>query len=937
MLSQLSSNKKVVGLLQNQLKHTLLLKSNFTPNGIKNSSLNRIQLRFFNNGSNNDDNKNITIKASDENKNDSIESKENNEMIFDSTEVESNFDEDIDNPKPLPFFENIKKEAEKKKKINERIYQFPNNPEKIFSNTKMKTIGMKDILYNDLPTKSFDSRLIKYEENKINLDSLPYIYNQNTLTEIQLLCEGLLNPSIKTNVRNIPSQNSRLLLLSCPIKGSDIYLKNIALHTAKKIKANFLEISNEDLFHRISGNVMKAMPFIETEEMLKKRNANNEPKERRAEPPINNVFSMFNEKRTVYDKGNGTKVPYPIFRNYEDAKGNPMVLLNKFSPWPRKDIELNRFIQETWLELYPQFNKISNDKPLIVFYDDLLSLFNNSMDKQDIYDGLTSIADIWSMIRNQDILIIAPSTPTFQKKLEKPNNNNNRFGPIFDETSQGFRAPDIDAEKPAPKNRMFDEGKDKVETNPIEFNTILDSFVGVTVVPVFPSFQKDADFKKFRSVIDKDYRKLLRQYNLRELDIAAKAAHCIIPKEELERLESPGHGMYLEEKMLTPSEIERLLLISMAKVKEPKKELEITKLAVTDIQKADNILLSSLQSQQYLKDGLEYISLFKNPKDRFTLNKYENRILKECLVLPSNIKTTYNSIGGLKKTKEIMNELISLPLKRPDLFKTGILKEVTTGILLFGPPGTGKTLSARAVAAQSGANFLNIQMSNIQSKWVGENEKNVKAIFSLSRKLAPCVLFIDEIDALLQTRKGEFTPHYMVNTLNEFMQEWDGLVSENEGVIVIGATNRPFDLDEAVLRRLPRRIFVSLPDKESRKEILDILLKDEVVGKTKEERNSILEHVAEITKQWSGSDLKNLCIATALNAIKLQIIDKHKENDVNRVIEKEHFDMAIESGDIVPSLNEKTSILIQLQEWNSKYGTGADAGGYCGHSTVFGF
>jgi len=493
---------------------------------------------------------------------------------------------------------------------------------------------------------------------------------------------------------------------------------------------------------------------------------------------------------------------------------------------------------------------------------------------------------------------------------------------------------------------MYGDNREVIESRKVEFDTVLDKYVGANVIPVFPSFKKEVEFEHFRKLISEDLKKVVRKYNIKELNVAARAANCELPLNELENLKSPENGgLYIEEKLLNPSEIERLLLVILSKGSkgvgmEPiptTNKPVVKKIELSDIMGADKVLFNTYQSQQFIKDGIEYLNIFKNPKDRYTLNKFENRILKECFIFPSDIKTTFNSIGGLKKTKVIMNELITLPLLRPELFKTGILKETTTGILLFGPPGTGKTLTARAVASQCGANFLNIQMSNVQSKWVGENEKNVKAIFSLARKLSPCVLFIDEIDALLQTRKGEFTPHYMVNTLNEFMQEWDGLNSQNDGVIVIGATNRPFDLDEAVLRRLPRRIFVSLPDAEAREEILDILLKDEIVGHSKEERKEILAYVASKTDQWSGSDLKNLSIASVMNAIRQQIIEPKKLKEVTRVVEKQHFDMAFDSGDIVPSLNEKTGIIIQLQEWNAKYGTGAEAGGYSGHSSVFGF
>ena len=531
-------------------------------------------------------------------------------------------------------------------------------------------------------------------------------------------------------------------------------------------------------------------------------------------------------------------------------------------PWPKRDIELNMFIQDMWIKLFSKITEESKSDKIVIFFEDLLTIFNGGLDNQDIFDGLVTVLSITGAFNN--IVLIAPSTPTFEKKVVK---NNIRFGNLYDEVVAGFKAPDIDAEPEQPKNR-YGDNRDVIESKKVEFDTILDKYVGANVIPVFPSFEKENQFENFRKVISNDLRKVVRKYNIKELNVAARAANCELPLQELETMKSPSTGgLYIEEKLLNPSEIERLLLVILAKgsngtIKTDPKQPLIRKIELSDVTSADKVLFNTYQSRQFVKDGVEYLNIFKNPKDRYTLNKFENRILKECFIFPSDIKTTFNSIGGLKKTKVIMNELITLPLLRPELFKTGILKETTTGILLFGPPGTGKTLTARAVASQCGANFLNIQMSNVQSKWVGENEKNVKAIFSLARKLSPCVLFIDEIDALLQTRKGEFTPHYMVNTLNEFMQEWDGLNSNNDGVIVIGATNRPFDLDEAVLRRLPRRIFVSLPDAEAREEILDILLKEEIVGHSKEERKEILAYVASKTNQWSGSDLKNLCIAS---------------------------------------------------------------------------
>jgi len=902
MLNQLATKNKV-NIVQKQLTNALLLKSNAVLQSNK-IALQRIQLRNFTNDPNSNGKNNLQPKIEDI-------TEENN-----ISKYESLYDEELDNPKPLDIFENVKKEAETDK-IRNRIYAFPNVREDMFKG--VKRVKMKELLLNELVTDSFENRIVTPEKNTTNLEDLPYIYNQYTLNEIQLVAGGLLDESIKNHVKYIPSQSSRLLLLSCPIKGSEIYLKHIASHTAKELGADFLEVSHSDIFYRISGSVMKSMPNIETVEM--ERNRNNPEMDhqarfgRKGDPsPFPNVFSMFGGDKRHYDRSSSTKIPYPIYKAYEDNKGNQSVVVNRNMPWPKRDIELNMFVQDMWIKLFSKITEESKSKKIVIFFEDLLTIFNGGLDNQDIFDGLVTVLGITGAFNN--IVLIAPSTPTFEKKVV---NNNIRFGNLYDEVVPGFKAPDIDAEPEQSKNKMYGDNRNVIESRKIEFDTILDKYVGANVIPVFPSFEKEIEFENFRKVISNDLKKVVRKYNIKELNVAARAANCELPLEELENMKTPDNtGLYLEEKLLNPSEIERLLLVILSKgskgevLADPMKQPLIKKIQIDDITSADKVLFKTYQSQQFIKDGLEYLNIFKNPKDRYTLNKFENRILKECFIFASDINTTFNSIGGLKKTKVIMNELITLPLKRPELFKTGILKETTTGILLFGPPGTGKTLTARAVASQCGANFLNIQMSNVQSKWVGENEKNVKAIFSLARKLSPCVLFIDEIDALLQTRKGEFTPHYMVNTLNEFMQEWDGLNSQNDGVIVIGATNRPFDLDEAVLRRLPRRIFVSLPDAEAREEILDILLKDEVVGHSPADRKEILAYVASKTNQWSGSDLKNLCIASVMNAIKQQIIEPGKPQEVLRTVEKQHFDMAFDSGDIVPSFNEKTGIIIQL-------------------------
>ncbi|EOD52472.1 putative mitochondrial aaa protein [Neofusicoccum parvum UCRNP2] len=251
----------------------------------------------------------------------------------------------------------------------------------------------------------------------------------------------------------------------------------------------------------------------------------------------------------------------------------------------------------------------------------------------------------------------------------------------------------------------------------------------------------------------------------------------------------------------------------------------------------------------------------KLEKIQKTANKHEKKLLTG-VVNPSNIKTTFSDVHAAQETIDALKTMTSLSLLRPDAFSYGVLAtDKIPGLLLYGPPGTGKTLLAKAVAKESGATVLEVSGSEIYDMYVGEGEKNVRAIFSLARKLSPCVVFIDEADAIFGSRSGSRHRTSHREVLNQFLKEWDGM--NDLSVFIMVATNRPFDMDDAVLRRLPRRLLVDLPTQKDREEILRIHLKDEQL-----DPGIKLDELAAKTPFYSGSDLKNLCVAAALNCVR---------------------------------------------------------------------
>ncbi|KEG08219.1 putative AAA ATPase [Trypanosoma grayi] len=286
---------------------------------------------------------------------------------------------------------------------------------------------------------------------------------------------------------------------------------------------------------------------------------------------------------------------------------------------------------------------------------------------------------------------------------------------------------------------------------------------------------------------------------------------------------------------------------------------------------------------------------------------------------------SFNGIAGLEVCKRILQEAIILPAKCPQLF-TG-LRRPCTGLLLFGPPGNGKTLLANAVAKECNTTFFSISAAAITSKWVGESEKMVRALFAVARALAPSTIFVDEIDALLQARGSQHEGEGSRRIKTEFLVQMDGAGNDTHEarVLVMGATNRPFDLDEAIIRRFPKRVLVPLPDAPAREQILRSLLN------TEETPNNFTpdawQRIVAITEGYSGHDLRQLCEEAAMIPVRELLAEKLRSgedltaeayhHDLLRPLTLEDVEACVKARH--PSCCPKQ--LTALVEWSNTYGS----------------
>jgi transitional endoplasmic reticulum ATPase len=295
----------------------------------------------------------------------------------------------------------------------------------------------------------------------------------------------------------------------------------------------------------------------------------------------------------------------------------------------------------------------------------------------------------------------------------------------------------------------------------------------------------------------------------------------------------------------------------------------------------------NIQEETIPSEVLERLSVTR--EDFFNaMHEIQPSALREVYV--ERPSTRWEDIGGLAQVKSELQEAVEMPLKKPELFEKMGIRPIK-GILLYGPPGTGKTLLAKAVANETEANFISISGAQVLTKYVGESEKAVRELFRKARTAAPCVLFIDEMDAIAHRRSGMGEAGTLVaeRVVDTLLTEMDGLRSL-KNVVVIAATNRPDMLDPALMRagRFDRLIEIPPPDEAARFEIFKVC-----TSKMPLDKDVGLKDLSKLTEGYTGADIDNLVREAGMAAIR----------DGAKKVNLRHFELSFRS--IVPSIKKE--------------------------------
>uniref|UniRef100_A0A5S6QBX0 Katanin p60 ATPase-containing subunit A1 n=1 Tax=Trichuris muris TaxID=70415 RepID=A0A5S6QBX0_TRIMR len=289
-------------------------------------------------------------------------------------------------------------------------------------------------------------------------------------------------------------------------------------------------------------------------------------------------------------------------------------------------------------------------------------------------------------------------------------------------------------------------------------------------------------------------------------------------------------------------------------------------------------------------------------------------------ILVRNPNVRWSDIAGLKDAKDLLKEAVVLPHLLPGYFKG--IRRPWRGVCMVGPPGTGKTLLAKAVATECKTTFFNITSSTLTSKYRGDSEKLVRLLFAMAREFAPSIIFIDEIDSICSRRGTESEHEASRRVKSELLIQMDGIAGSaadpTKGVLVLAATNFPWDLDEALRRRLEKRVLIDLPDSDCRRRMLEINLQD-----LKLSTDLDLDEIAQLLHGYSGADVANVCRDASMMSMRRRIAEIG--TDEIKAVPVEEYDLPITRRDFLEAIEKSgksvsESDLERYHRWMSEYG-----------------